>query len=312
MINSVMYDPYELIEKLTSLKKLGYIFRGHPNATWRLIPRVFRYTGQKYLTENYPIKDNTYYWYFNKEIKRIVELWAKIKFDHLLPQGLRRIFDLYVFIIKYNYGINKFNNENLGSIYSCDEKTLARPQRDWESEQTFIDFIGNILQNWLNIYNLDGSLRYKARPFEELTIIEESFPQHYGFPTAALDFSKNPFKALWFALLNNFSNCFTIFAYKQITTISTFPTKIIENTNQNNIRAIKQEGCFVYFTRPCYSYVYKNKFPSLNDCDKDIQYGVNEPYFKIERIDVPKKTTIISVLDQFLLQEDINKNTLGL
>src|SRR4029077_11332369 len=124
--------------------------------------------------------------YFSSEIKKIVELWAKIRLENFIPQGLRRIFDLYVFIIKYNFGLNKFNIENQDSAYILCEKKPIIPQRDWTSEQTFIDFVENTLQSWLNIYNLDGTLRFGAKPFEELTIIEEAFPQHYGFSTAAL------------------------------------------------------------------------------------------------------------------------------
>lgn len=313
MNNVLINDANELITKLLYLQRLGYIFRGQANAIWRLIPSIFRPINLKILNEQYPLKDDTYYWYFSIEIKKIVESWAKVNYNNNIPPLLRRIFDLYTFIMKYNFGLTEFNKKNPDLIYTEDENELIISQRDWASEQTFIDFVENTLQFWLNIYNLDGSLRFKAKPFEELTIIEEGFPQHYGFMTAALDFSKNPLKAVYFALQKyNFSCYFSIYAYKQINFKNDLPSKIIENKNPKNIRAIKQEGCFVYLTQPCSFYVNKNKFPTLNDYDIEIQYGLRSPYFKLERILVPKTQKVISFLKEQLSKEDINDKTLAL
>lgn len=307
MIDNYIDNQYDLIQKMLSLQKLGYIFRGHANAIWRPLSSIFRSDGQKKLTEEFPIQNNIIDWYFSEEIKEIVRLWAKIRIENTIPSGLRRIFDLYSFIMKYNYSLNKFILENPDSE---DENKSYIPQRDWGNEETFINFVENGLQNWLAIYNLDGSLRSRGVPFEDLTILEEAFPQHYGFKTTALDFSKNPLKALHFALDKNYSGCFSMLAYKQTDEINS-PTKIIENSNLKNIRAIKQEGCFVYFTRPCSHYVHKNKFPSLFDCDKDTRFGSGK-YFQLERIIVPKTPEILKGLLNILKVENINKQTLEL
>jgi hypothetical protein len=277
MQNYLIDDPDILIDKLLSLKNEGYVFRGHANAIWYPTPSVFRSAGQRYLTNKYPIKDNIYNWYFSNEVKKIVELWTKVKIDKLIPPGIRRIFDLYAFILKYNYCLNKFVIKNPDAAFTPNDLTVIIPQRDWSSEQTFIDFISNTMHTWLSIYNLDGSLISKGIPYEELTIVEESFPQHYGLPTAALDFSKNPLISLYFALQKNYSCFFSVYGYKQLET-NDAPSIIIENKNHKNTRAIKQQGCFVYFTKPCSHYVHKNKYPSLIDYDRDMQYGICDQY----------------------------------
>jgi hypothetical protein len=50
----------------------------------------------------------------------------------------------------------------------------------------------------------------------------------------------------------------------------------------------------------------------LRDYDRDIEYGLSQQYFKMERIIVPKTQTMISVLNKFLEKEDINEQSLAL
>jgi hypothetical protein len=58
MNHSAIYGANKLIEKLYCLNKTGeYLFRGHADSSWLLMPRVFRKEGLTFLNEKFPISD---------------------------------------------------------------------------------------------------------------------------------------------------------------------------------------------------------------------------------------------------------------
>nr|WP_244941051.1 FRG domain-containing protein [Legionella sainthelensi] len=102
-----------------------------------------------------------------------------------------------------------------------------------------------------------------------MTGYDETWPQHYSFPSAALDWTMSPAIALHFATRNlkltaEYKQSFlSICCYKQIIEKDS-PVKIIERHSlKSNERAIRQEGLFTYSTESCTFYMNNDTWPPI-------------------------------------------------
>jgi hypothetical protein len=258
-----------LVKELEYLKnKGGYSFRGQRGAlNWKLIPQIFR-EGElvKYIKDTYQsepivncLNSETFIkWFHCKELQEFVShfLKKKIPYQHF-PLQIKRLFQLGTILLKYNYflsiyikNVNDFNfddeTKRILSIHSSS---------DWFTKEKFIGFIQYSLPQIFTITELNGDIRQKANLDNIITGYDQTYPQHYDFPTAALDFTFNFYVAIYFALRsrdkNNTSKCFSIYAYKELQNSDDSPIHILKDRAilKNNKRATSQEGTFIFFNQ---------------------------------------------------------------
>ena len=105
--------------------------------------------------------------------------------------------------MKYNYNLYKYTNENK-SYY--EEEYLKhiknRSLDDWINYDTFLKSLNQVLYlvERRDIYT--DSLLNNPEIFEDIAAYDETRPQHYDIATSALDWTYNPYKALFFACRN--------------------------------------------------------------------------------------------------------------
>src|SRR5690606_10095499 len=72
-----------------------------------------------------------------------------------------------------------------------------------ETEENYHNFIRSI-NNYIHGWNNNTIVRYlEFQRIENTPVAVMSLMQHYGFPTPLLDFSEDPFVALYFSSLND-------------------------------------------------------------------------------------------------------------
>jgi len=161
---------------------------------------------------------------------------------------------------------------------------------------------------------------------QQLTGYDETWPQHYGFPTAALDWSRDPFIALYLAnreyidsdlsAKTEQSEVRAILPYKEIPTCRFVILGYKEIDGQNSPVEIKepdswienrnaqaQKGLFTYFTEPISFFLREERFPCIED------YSSTDRFMLTKLILDPtgKDRTNIK---QLLLSKNINKYTM--
>ena len=115
---------------------------------------------------------------------------------------------------------------------------------------------------------------------KKLTGYDETWPQHYGFPSAAIDWSKDLHVALYFAnhkdidsdlteMPDETPSHFAIFCYKEINDQNS-PIKAMEPDNWiENRNAQAQQGLFTYFTEPFLFFLREGRLPCIEDYRKN-------------------------------------------
>jgi hypothetical protein len=274
-----------LIKELQYLKnKDGYHFRGHRDAlNWKLTPQIFR-EGEldKYIKKTYQSEPfiNTFdfktliEWFHCNELQEFVSHFLKnnMPYQHF-PLPIKRLFQLGAFLLKYNYFLSLYI-KNVNDFDFDDETkrilSIHNPA-DWGTKEKFIGFIQYSLPKIFTLTGLDGNVIQKANLDNIITGYDQTYPQHYDFPTAALDFSFNFYVAIYFALnsgdTNNTSKCFSIYAYKEMQNLENSPVFILQDRSilLKNIRATNQEGTFIFFNQPCSYFLEHGCFPSVDD-----------------------------------------------
>lgn len=319
-------DVKKLIMRLESLKNQGYIFRGQADAGWELKPNAFRGDGIAKNVELYPVaqQEIEQKWFANERIEVLCTRNLGHNKQHRLV--FRRILQLYIYVMQYNYALYNFFNSDRGRQVAPEIRSAICPRNQewWAEEETFIHILFNtaLLERWFTLYDFKGKIIQQRTPDEILTVTDETFPQHYDIPTAALDWSFNPSVAIYFAANDGIEldqktglyiakrnpEFLSVFAYKQLK--ETEDMDIFQmgvHPSILNERARAQEGTFTYFKNPSTFYVDNNRFPSFNDFVNSGQ-GI----FDLQRFNVKCNEENKAIMANHLEEVGITKDYLKL
>ncbi|HAT1884370.1 TPA: FRG domain-containing protein, partial [Legionella pneumophila] len=258
-----------IISTLEQLSLEGYVFRGHEDFRYQLTPSAFRTHSIVQMEKDFNIHPTILdEWFNSKEIKKIIASWYSPNSVHLQHPAIYLLKEWCLYIMHYNHSLHLFVKNNPDNVSEQDAASfLLRDAEYWRQETTFQQMFERYLPTIINRRSLkDGAFIQRANPYEELAAVDETLPQHYGIPTAALDWSYNFHVAIHFALGNESeqnSKFLALYALKTLDLQS--PIKMLaRNIHTENIRAERQEGTFSYFSHPCSFFLQNRAFPSLN------------------------------------------------
>jgi hypothetical protein len=221
-----------------------YIFRGQPNCEFKLQPSFFRLDKCKELSDASFLQDLKA-WQSSQEIQPIVSICGK----GMSPSFLTKFYELAAYILQYNYAIAK-HVQKAPSFFDLETQKMyeKRPPSFWIQEETFMRLVGDGLHQASGVISLQGELIKASTIYEDIAAYDESLPQHYGVSTTALDWTYNPYVAVYFSLPQDTVdiNCISLYQCKSIANPIRKPFLQCEGRSDvKNIRIIQQEGLFI-------------------------------------------------------------------
>ncbi|KTD32217.1 FRG domain protein [Legionella nautarum] len=323
----------KLIPFLEALSGRGYFFRGQRDAIqWKVIPSIFRKNRlDEYIKKiqvpasyySYPFNESVVKKWFNcNEILEFVSLTLyknknKIRCFEQLPLKIQRLFELGTILLRYNFYLGLYVSQNPNNhLFDKNTSSLSEiiPYQVWATKDKFIGYIQYALPILLDINLLDGTIYQKGSHDNVITGYNQTFPQHYDFPTAAVDVTTCYLVALHFATDGGDkidSTCFSVYAYKQLDLSDEAPCFLYNNDElKSNIRAQAQKGSFLFFRNPCTHYLETGEFPSL---DMLVNHCINnhlQPFADVIKINVPYSNYVLAPLRELLITNDISNKTL--
>ena len=282
-----MYDikrkilPIDFIDELNSLQKLGFIFRGHLSAKWRLQPHAFRKESKIAIAKKYPVPQEVINQWKKGNVLDVMKSWSHGELSN--PAMISRALDFVVYLLQYNSYLHQYYSKLPKDLRSYDDEELISrlSKRNLTCEQTFIDFVNFLYPFLLYRVTPEGKVIMKPNPPGEITGFDETWPQHYSFPSAALDWTLSVPIALHFAIreIQNLSSVnieIAICCYKQINNNHNFVQIIEKSKLKKNQRAERQHGLFTYFTDPCTFYMAHGDFPSVETyCQDELKSSIS-------------------------------------
>lgn len=269
---------------LLDQKKGVYIYRGQPDKDFILIPSAFRQCVIDQRSRNFPAEKSYERWFSSKEFRELLPPQFRKKYENNLH--VRRIKELVFYTMHYNYFFAEHVHENQDQF---DDETLrmymSRDKSFWARRETFFDLFQYIFEPSIARVTLDGNIINYSSINEELAAYDESLPQHYDTQTAAIDFTRNPYKAIYFALKNipYQATHFSVYAYRQLDDSEKNPIKVqFGNEKCINSRIIPQEGLFIRFKSACLYYFDNGRWPSVED-----YIPLSENAFELIKFNVP-------------------------
>lgn len=319
----------KLIEELESLYKEGeHIFRGQPDARYRLIPNAFRESSLKKASTGYLAPDKIESWFSNKSISDFVNVWTKGYKSEKLDETVRRLLKFNLIIMQYNHMLFEYYQANSHYVNDTDRLIIDRFNAEhWLQEQTFVGLFRSSFPKLMTRISADGSVLQRSKFPKEITGVDETFPQHYDFPSAALDWSYDPFVAMHFAIpkddehFNSDKKLYTaskirakyvsIYAYKQLSNIEN-PPILIKNkcALKENLRANRQKGTFTYFNELGLFYLRNGMLPSIEHYNTDSYSGYEQKFFELTKFNICNNEANVSFLRHLLKKRGINKSFL--
>jgi hypothetical protein len=297
----------ELLRNLEQLyDNKSYIFRGHPSShvTFSLKPIAFREDGIKKLSEKFPMYHPE--WFYCDKVREWIRLFMGDE-RFISSIFVKRIYYLTIYIMKYNYSLANHVLENPEKFDSHSKKMYdLRKPNYWIDKETFLYLFHNGLNQAIGCIGFDGKILKESKLSETLAGYDESLPQHYDVPTVALDWTYNPYVALYFALQNIPKNTsyVSIYAYKEINNSEKNPIAVSEGNREcKNERIICQEGTFTYMKYACSYFLLIGEWPKMEvyasqNCDK----------FRLINFVIP--IYYINDLNKLLDEKGINKEKL--
>lgn len=260
--------PEKLIQKLEYLKENKFIFRGQPSRAFFLLPNAFRGDTIRKMQKIYPSTIKYNKWRESEDLQKIIRLYFNdTKPNPLVAINIARLHELTIYLLQYNYFIAKYISKFPEKFDSASLSTQKlRSPEFWIDEESFMYFFGFALRVSTGIILLDGSIKNSPEINEILTAYDESLPQHYSVPTAALDWTWNPYIAIFFALKDIPKNVkeIAIYAYKEIKNEIDNPiTIVMGNPECRNPRIAHQEGLFMKLRYACFYYYMNGDWPSV-------------------------------------------------
>jgi len=306
IINDIL-SPIDLLDRLEELNniKSSYIFRGQPNKEFILQPKAFRKDIIRKLSDDYPNK-TLQEWGNREKVREFVKNWF-LDEGYINHPCIRRLIEIDLYIMKYNYFLAKYIEQNPHKVDPNTAKMyLERGASFWTTEKTFKYLFSNEIGLLVGVISLDGRILKESYINEDFSGYDEYLPQHYDTPTVALDWSKNPHIAIFFAIreIPPDATHFSIYAYKQINSEKTNPIEIKEGLpNPNNLRIKHQEGLFTRFRYACLYYLLRGTWPCI-----EIYDPLSLSNFELIRFDVPRSYD--EDLKRFLIRQGLTKEFL--
>jgi len=319
----------ELINTLEYLHtQESYIFRGQPNAhaIYTLTPSAFRTSTLQTAHKTFGVNPQTVkIWYETPQLKNHITKTGpdKIVIGSAYSEPVLRLFDLNIKIMQYYFRLYQYFEKNPDKIFPEDHDRIKRHSLEsWIKEETFVDLNIRSYEGILVLSDpINGRIMREPYTFEEFSAFDETCAQHYDIHTAALDWSFNPYVALFFGLfeydqekkhysLKNSAQYFSIYVYKQITNINS--PVFIKNRDGKicNLRAEAQEGTFTYFSKPCLFYLENRHFPSIEYFDVEFRRKSIQPTFELMKYSVQHNTDTNNFLMDFLKEKDVTESRL--
>ncbi len=325
-----IYRLDDLRRKLDSLSDQGgYIFRGQSDATWQCLPNAFRPEERARIKSSFPVsRVDVEEWRKSDLLYETVLRETKIDLRRsMAPNSLKNYLDLIVYIMQYNYNLTVFYKDQPDLLPEKFAKmSRERGPEFWVEEKTFLYIVENDIQNIVFLTSPGGVLIKASSPNEDLTALEEGFPQHYGSSTAVLDFSNSFEVALFFALpkgkyssesdflvaQNPPLRYFSLYAYKELHTSEEKVTRVLmpDHSLLANERARAQKGVFVSFRTACSFYMRRGEFPSLEDCLFYYNSPKIQPCFELIKFAITCDSSVTSGIQELLQQSNISEQSL--
>ncbi len=281
-----IHSPDNLIDTLISLKKEGFVFRGQAKASWSLTPSAFREAIRDQREQLFPVSKNLIItqWIHSPEVLSCIngQFWGPPISNPSQLYGFSPLCKWLIFLIQYNYYRHKYSEDNPTKISEEEKNFLdqyaAYGGKDyWAQKSTFVHFFNSYLPSLMKYILAD---RVHHQPiFEDITGLDETYPQHYADPTSILDWSYNPLIAIFFALELDKEIAYDspiIFSTRLPNEpFSIYALKI--NQKQGpiqlrpkcpsiyNQRAERQEGTFTYFSKACSFFMTHAIFPMVEN-----------------------------------------------
>lgn len=328
-MRNIYIDTFDkLIEALKFYQgQSGYVFRGQRDAVnWKLEPSIFRpNTLDNYIKSIITLTNFVYpfandilnEWFRGKEVRDIVYLHTRQRLSY--PQfhiKIKRLLWLCTYLLKYNFYLGLYVTKNPNG-HKFDVNTLDLitkiPYTFWEEKQKFLGYFNYALQNMVTLTALDGTLLKLGTHDNILTAYNQTFAQHYDFPTSALDFSEKYLVAVHFAIENGDkveSTCFSIYVYKQIDLSNNAPAYLIKEEGSNNIREKSQHGIFLFIQNPCTYFLDYGKFPTIDALIAHNENAGLPEFAELIKYNIPYKLQILDPLRSLLEGNNINEKTL--
>ncbi|ANN91268.1 FRG domain-containing protein [Legionella pneumophila serogroup 1] len=304
-----------IISTLEQLSLEGYVFRGHEDFRYQLTPSAFREHSIAQMKIDFNIHPTLLdEWFNSKEIKKTIASWYSSNPIHSQHPAIYLLKEWCLYIMRYNHSLHLFVKNNPNNVSKQDAASfLLRDAEYWRQETTFQQMFERYLPTIINRHSLkDGALIQQANPYEDLAAVDETLPQHYGIPTAALDWSYNFYVAIHFALgkeSEQNSKFLALCALKILDPKS--PIKMLDrNIHTENIRAERQEGTFSYFSHPCSFFLQNRALPSLNYFSQRYKNRLEICRFELKEFLIERTESNLCYLKGLLKERGISKTYL--
>lgn len=321
-------DPQTLLADLSKLEKDGYLLRGVEKQAYLAQPSAFRPEKIKDNRSKFPIPHSEIVskWFYHPEVVKIIQAPYPIPdFEIKRHPIIQKLFELLSYLMICNHLFSKYKEDNPKHVFKADHEQMKyRGSPFWSEQKTFIHMVGHYFPKILTLEALDKSWKQDGYIDEIVTGIDMSFPQHYGTPTAALDFTRKALISIYFAVeshLNinfehksglyiaekavDYDSFLSIYAIKLMGGSNDCPIKIEEiNHSIPNPRAKNQHGMLCYFSTPCSFYMKYGGFPTIEDYLIDNQSS----HFKFKKLSLKRSIANLDFLAKTLLTERITRS----
>lgn len=235
----------ELTEELEKLYRgKEYVFRGQPNEKFLLLPSAFRPDVIMKRVQEFPATPFSQAWCSGEGLKGMIH--PPFPDDYWQTLHVRRLCDLTFYLMHYNYYLAN-HVAMYPSKFDLATRNMyeKRPSTYWQEKSTFDYLFEFIFRTSIGRETLDGAVINYSVINEEMASYDESLSQHYDTQTAALDFTFNPYVAIYFALQNipKDSRHISVYAYRHLQEHEKNPM-IVESGRPEceNLRIERQEG----------------------------------------------------------------------
>lgn len=302
-------SPDELISYLRS--EIGEcVFRGVPDSLYTLLPAAFRPGNLKRFSEGFPIKENELFlWCRDNAIQESIRGWG----GNPSWQVTQRIQELCLAHMRYNYALYEAYRNKPYPMNDNDTRLIEvfESPEYWCLKNTFTSYFDYIYRQLIWRIDLQGNIQQRPHITEEITGLDETYPQHYDFPSTALDWSHDPHVAIRFSLGKE--------SDLKVRYLSVFTLQIIDgekapiyisraDNSKENHRVHNQKGAFTFFKAPNRFFLNVGRFPHIDWYAS--RESSNSPSFVLQKFSLLRTRENRSFLDDYLVENGITEELL--